>query len=153
MSKTSISVNKYVRDAFYSIPDFTNGDGNHIGGVYGAMFKLVSLLKTGESDEVELITETSDGSASSDLEIQDTPFVKWQIDFFLSELKNVLAGNITDTDNGFSFTVSDDLVNALSEKLSELSPNGQVKAVPVFSLKMRQTSDLNEVEEIFKNAY
>ncbi|WP_026487932.1 DNA polymerase I [Butyrivibrio sp. XBB1001] len=153
MSKTSISVSKYVRDAFYSIPDFTNGDGNHIGGVYGAMFKLVSLLKTGESDEVELITVTSDGSASSDLEIQDTPFVKWQIDFFLSELKNVLAGNITDTDNGFSFTVSDDLVNALSEKLSELSPNGQVKAVPVFSLKMRQTSDLNEVEEIFKNAY
>lgn len=152
MNKTSISVSKYVRDAFYSIPDFTNGEGRHIGGVYGAMFKLVNLLKSGEIDELEFITGnvSDDNSVSEDTE---NPIVGWQIEYFTNEIKSLLSGNMTITPEGFSFAVSNDFISLLSDKLSMLSPTGQVKAAPVFSLKMLRTSDLNEVEEIFKNAY
>lgn len=149
LDKQIISVREYVRDAFYSIPDFTNEEGNHIGGVYGALFKLLGVLKTGEFKELEIVLK--DESASEEGS-EVTPAVEWQIDYFAGMVRNAVSDNSTETENGFSFAVSDAVSEKISECLLTLSPSGQVKAAPMFTLKMRATSDLNEVEEIFKAA-
>ena len=50
-----IDINSLVRDAFYAIPDFTDESGSHLGGVYGALFKILSDLKTGDFERVEVV--------------------------------------------------------------------------------------------------
>ena len=40
----------------------------------------------------------------------------------------------------------------MSDKLAAFSPTGQVKAAPSFNLSMRSTSDLGEVDELFRRA-
>ena len=61
-NKLSIDVYNLIRDAFYAIPDFTDADGRSIGGLYGAFFKLKSLLETGDYDTVEFSFDVPDGA-------------------------------------------------------------------------------------------
>ena len=139
-----IDVRKYVRDAFYSIPDFTNGEGKHIGGVYGSLFKLVNTLKAEGAKEVELNTSNDD---------EITPSVKEQVEEFIGVIRETAGDSLSEEGEVISFSVNESFVAALSDKLISFSPSGQVKAAPMFTLKMRSTSDLNEVEGIFKSAY
>ena len=55
-NKLVIDLNTLVRDAFYAIPDFTDENGRHLGGVYGALFKVVSQLKSGGFEIIEIST-------------------------------------------------------------------------------------------------
>ena len=143
MGKLEINAREYVRDAFYSIPDFTDGEGRHLGGVYGAVFKLVNTLKAESADSINVVLSEVEGL---------TPAVVEQTALFTEILKGAAGEGCSETETGFSIAVSDSVAAALSDKLQALSPTGQVKAAPVFTLKMRSTSDLNEVEGIFKAA-
>ena len=61
-------------------------------------------------------------------------------------MKNTLGAE------GDEIPVSDALISALEAELLKVSPSGEVKAAPMFTCKMRATSDLNEVEKIFADA-
>ena len=49
-NKMIIDGTKLIRDAFYAIPDFTDAEGNHISGLYGAFFKLKELMAAVDRD-------------------------------------------------------------------------------------------------------
>ena len=140
MSNTEFSLNitEYVRDAFYSMPDFTDSEGNHLGGVYGAFFKLISDIKAGESEKILF-------SRSKEDEEKLTPAVLAQIEDFEKRIR-ALAG-----DKEY-LEISEEAITALQNELLTLSPSGEVKAAPQFNCKIRSTSDLNEVEKIFADA-
>ena len=126
-----IITNQNILDAFYSIPDFTDDEGNHLGGIYGTVFKLITDLKSGAYTEV---------ATNLDADSENNASVKWQISRFeeiWNELDKVSTGN---------------LIAALEAALVKVSPFGETKNIPVFSLKMSSTSDLNEVEALFDKA-
>ncbi len=146
LERLSININEYVREAFYSIPDFTDGNGKHIGGIYGAFFKLIATVKNGGYSEVSF----SYGNLSeSGKEL--TKAVTEQVETFTELIKSA-DDNVTEDNSELIITVSDGFTAKLSEIMATLSPNGQVKALPQFDLKMSSTSDLNEVEGVFKEA-
>ncbi len=143
--KLSVNIYEYVRDAFYSIPDFFDSEGNRVNGVYGSLFKLVNLIKSQEPENVEFIK-------NEELMEKLTPNVKGQISLFIDVINEVSGEVNSESGEIMPFAVNDDTVSKLQDKLSQFAPNGQVKKVPQYTLKMRSTSDLNEVEALFNAA-
>ena len=142
MDKIIVNLDEYVSGAYYSIPVFTDSEGRVVSGAYGALFKLIGTIRNENAREVEVVcTDASEkvGAVTDQIEL-------------LSTLVKEAAGDARDTENGFSFAVNDTVLNSFSDKLSVLSPNGQVKAAPSFNLTMKSTADLNEVEGIFRSA-
>ncbi len=132
-----------VTNAFYSLPDFTDAEGKHLGGIYGAIFKLIATLQDGGYASVSISAsgeKANDGVPESVIaqvtRLQDT----------INEVKTSLG--VT----GEDLPVSDELITALEAELLKVSPVGEVKAAPMFTCKMKATSDLNEVEKIFADA-
>ncbi len=137
-----IDIDSLVRDAFYAIPDFTDENGKHLGGAYGALFKIINELKTGDAESLELKRSS-----------EDLLLVKDQGDYLEQIFAEVLeglgiSGKVTDT----SLQKSDALLEALQNRLSGISGGAEGKAAPVFNCRIRCTSDLNEVEDIFAKA-
>ena len=144
-NKLVIEIDSLIRDAFYAIPDFTDENGRHLGGVYGALFKIVGELKTGSVESIEISIAGSEAPA----------FVADQVDNFKGIWSEVLTGLGVSFDGdvlGVEVTKSEELISVLSEKLSQVSPSADGKAAPVFGCRIRSTSDLNEVEELFNKA-
>lgn len=137
-NKMIIDGTKLIRDAFYAIPDFTDAEGNHISGLYGAFFKLKELMAGGGS----LLEITFGGDTSS-----FTKDVSWQINKF-KELIDSIEGASSDSE----FEVTETVKAAVEETLKNLSPSGSVKELPKFKHALTITSDLNEVEQIFAEA-
>ncbi len=73
-NKLIIDTNTLVKEAFYAIPDFTDESGRHLGGVYGALFKIINDLKTGGFDSIEI--------KSSDQDAAEVPSVQEQTEVF-----------------------------------------------------------------------
>ena len=137
--KKVIDANNLIRDAFYSIPAFTDDEGNYISGLYGSFYTLKEMLSSGEYDSFEI---------SFSEEEEDLPSsIKWQIQKF-SELLKGIDGVTVAAEN----KVTADITAAVEEILKGLSPSGRVAEVPKFKYSLTITSDLNEVEEIFKDA-
>ena len=137
--KLILDGNKLIRDAFYAIPDFTDGEGNHISGLYGAFFKLKELLAVPECETLQINFEGDTGSFTKD--------VLWQVGR-LKELIGSIDGAAVDTE----FAVTETVKTSVDELLKTLSPSGSVKELPKFKHTLKITSDLNEVEQIFKEA-
>ena len=137
-NKLIIDGTKLIRDAFYAIPDFTDAQGNHISGLYGAFFKLKELLEGGAST-LEITFEGDTSSFTKD--------VTWQVGKF-KELIGSIEGAATDSE----FEVTETVKAAIEEALKNLSPSGSVKELPKFKHALTVTSDLNEVEQIFADA-
>ncbi len=134
--KLLIDGNTLIRNAFYSIPDFTDEEGNHISGIYGAFYRIKDLIAASECDTVEI---------SFDLETDSfTEAVMWQI----SRAKELFDAA------GFNgaLPISDEFKAFVDGILSSLSPSGQVKEMPKFRHNLTVTSDLGEVEDIFNRA-
>ncbi|WP_051151065.1 DNA polymerase I [Butyrivibrio sp. VCB2006] len=143
MDKIIVNLHEYVNGAYYSMPTFTDSEGRVVSGAYGALFKLINIIRNENAGKVEV-------SVASDL--NETSVVTDQVKLLAGLLKETAGVSENGSESGFSFEVSEALLSALSDKLTVLSPTGQVKAAPAFSLTMKSTSDLNEVEQIFKNA-
>ncbi|RKM57440.1 DNA polymerase I [Butyrivibrio sp. X503] len=122
------------------MPAFTDADGNFVSGIYGALFKLKSLAKTGEYKKL---------SISFDEKIQPSPAVKSQT----YRLKDILSGY---TDSAIlsaeGVEISDTLFEFLEKEIAAVSPLGKAAAAPVFEVKISATSDLSKVEELFSKA-
>ncbi|WP_026651070.1 DNA polymerase I [Butyrivibrio proteoclasticus] len=132
----TIDVKELVGDAFYSIPDFTDSEGNHIGGAYGAMYKLVSALKGG----AKALSLSFD--AESDKYDYSIPALKYQIELVQKSIAEA----------GLSESISNSDVSKLEEILNRLAPGQEGAKVAGFNLAITTTSDFNEVEDIFKKA-
>ena len=139
-NKLSIDVCKLIRDAFYAIPDFTDSDGNHIGGLYGSFYKLKELLSDGKYDVVEL-------SYSYDSDENVNVYLKWQYERF-RELFLSIEGAACPGET----SADGKLITGIEELLKSLSPSGKVAELPKFRHSLKVTSDLNEVESIFTDA-
>lgn len=141
MSDTTLFIdgNKLIRDAFYAIPDFTDADGNHISGIYGAFYRLKELLSAQGNGSVSITFDSETGSFSRD--------VLWQID----RAKELLDGSGL-LKAGEEVSITDELKSFVDNILLNLSPSGQVAETPKFKHSLVVTSDLNEVEDIFKRA-
>ena len=137
-NKMIIDGTKLIRDAFYAIPDFTDAEGNHISGLYGAFFKLKELM-AGGSFSLEI---TFGGDTSS-----FTKDVSWQVNKFME-----LIDSIEGASSCSEFEVTETVKAAVEETLKNLSPSGSVKELPKFKHALTITSDLNEVEQIFADA-
>ena len=48
MSIHVIDGTNLIKDAFYAMPDFVDEDGNRVSGIYGALYKLKSMLSGSE---------------------------------------------------------------------------------------------------------
>ena len=134
-----IDGNKLIRDAFYAIPDFTDENGNHISGLYGAFYRLRDLLSAPETGAISITFDSETSSFTGD--------VLWQI----ARAKELLQGGGYLSD-GADIEVTEDLKSFVESTLLSLSPSGQVKDTPKFRHNLVVTSDLGEVEEIFKKA-
>ncbi len=158
--RLTIDLNSLVGDAFYAIPDFTYENGRHLGGVYGALFKILAELKTGSYESVELCAVTVadqdlESNADAGKKMMLPAFVADQMENFQGIWKEILTGlgiTVAEDVAGLEVPVDDALISALSEKLALLSPSADGKAAPVFNCRLRSTSDLNEVEDIFSRA-
>ena len=141
MSDTTLLIdgNKLIRDAFYAIPDFTDADGNHISGIYGAFYRIKELLSGGDKKAVKISFDSETGSFSD--------AILWQI----NRAKDLIekSGLIK---IGEEAIVTDELKSFVESTLLSLSPSGEVKETPKFKHSLVVTSDLNEVEDIFKRA-
>lgn len=141
MSDTTLLIdgNKLIRDAFYAIPDFTDADGNHISGIYGAFYRIKELLSGGDKKAVKISFDSETGSFSD--------AILWQI----NRAKDLIekSGLIK---IGEEAIVTDELKRFVESTLLSLSPSGEVKETPKFKHSLVVTSDLNEVEDIFKRA-
>ncbi|MBP3279074.1 MAG: hypothetical protein J6M44_08990, partial [Butyrivibrio sp.] len=141
MSDTTLFIdgNRLIRDAFYAIPDFTDADGNHIGGIYGAFYKIKELLSGADGQTFKITFDSETGSFSKD--------VLWQIGKVKELIEKgavIKAGEETD--------ITDDVKSFVENTLLSFSPSGEVKETPKFKHSLVVTSDLNEVEDIFKRA-
>ncbi len=127
-NKLTINGNNLIYDAYYAIPDFTDQEGNHISGLYGAFYKLKELVESSKDSSLE-ITFDSD-------EREYTPIVKYQQERFKE-----IIGSLSALD-----------AESFEHQLKVLSPTGKVAEIPKFRHEMVITGDLNEVESIFKAA-
>ncbi len=137
-NKLLIDGNRLIRDAFYAIPDFMDAEGNHISGLYGAFYKLKESLSNG-CDTLEISFDSETDSFSKD--------ILWQID----RAKELLSGSGIISPSTQTL-VTDELRTFVDNTLAGLSPSGEVKEMPKFKHALVVTSDLNEVEDIFKKA-
>ncbi len=138
-NKLLLDGDKLIADAFYALPDFIDPEGFHIGGLYGAFFKLKEVLGAKETE--------SFGISFSD-EKKDVPAIILQQ---TGRFKEILADNLK-LDLSADITVSDELLTALDELAAGFSPSGKSASVPKFTHELIITSDLNEVEDIFNKA-
>ena len=144
MSIHVIDGNNFIKDAFYAMPDFSDEEGNRISGVYGALYKLKSMLSTdGEALFAFSFEEIN--------ESEFTPAVIWQAARFKDILNNAGTPEILDVTKGASG--SSELISFLADELAKLSPTGKVSQTPQFNLAISHTSDLGEVEAIFTEAH
>ncbi|MBP3274268.1 MAG: DNA polymerase I [Butyrivibrio sp.] len=141
MSDTTLLIdgNKLIRDAFYAIPDFTDADGNHIGGIYGAFYKIKELLSGADGQTFKITFDSETGSFSKD--------VLWQI----GKVKELIEKDAV-IKTGEETDITDDVKSFVENTLLSFSPSGEVKETPKFKHSLVVTSDLNEVEDIFKRA-
>lgn len=141
MSDTTFLIdgNKLIRDAFYAIPDFIDADGNHIGGIYGAFYKIKELLSGADGQTFKIAFDSETGSFSKD--------VLWQI----GKVKELIEAS-TVIKAGEETNITDDVKSFVESTLLSFSPSGEVKETPKFKHSLVVTSDLNEVEDIFKRA-
>lgn len=152
MSDNTLSINarKLVRDAFYAIPDFTDAEGNHIGGIYGALFRLKELISSGEYTSLSVEFGDSENSL--------TPVLNYQAVRFEEILKTaaglVVSRDLEEEGTAPSITgpIDDDLKAAIEKALLDISPTGKAIELPKFKFTTKITSDLNEVEGLFKEA-
>lgn len=144
MSINVIDATNFIKDAFYAMPVFSDENGNNISGVYGALYKLKSMLS--ENEEALFAF-----SFEKDNESEYTPAVVDQTEKFAEILKGAGIPGLLDVSNGTS--ASPELIAYLEGELLKLSPTGKVSVVPKFDLNISVTSDLGEVEEIFKKAH
>lgn len=144
MSINVIDATNFIKDAFYAMPVFSDENGNNISGVYGALYKLKSMLS--ENEEALFAF-----SFEKDNESEYTPAVVDQTEKFAEILKGAEISGLLDVSNGES--ASPELIAYLEGELLKLSPTGKVSVVPKFELNISVTSDLGEVEEIFKKAH
>ncbi|MBO4457479.1 MAG: DNA polymerase I [Butyrivibrio sp.] len=126
------------------MPDFSDEEGNRISGVYGALYKLKSML-SGKEDA--LFAFSFDRNNESEL----TPAVIYQSNRFKEILNNAGTPDILDVTKGASG--SSELISYLDGELLKLSPTGKVSQTPQFNLGVSCTSDLSEVEAIFNEAH
>ncbi len=147
MSSLSINLYEYVRDAFYSMPVFTDSEDRFVNGVYGALFKLANTMQTEVTESATLIKNKETFESL-------TPAVKEQVLLFIDAIKAVCGEEFLDQDEKITFTIQNkgNIISALKEKMALFSPTGKVNENATFTLMMRSTSDLNEVEAIFGKA-
>ncbi len=138
-NKLTIDACKLIRDAFYAIPDFTDGEGNHISGIYGALYKLHILLSEGNYELLDMSFDCEE----SDL----TENVIWQIGKFKEVMEEACGRNeLTD------IPVSDLLLAEITDRGAGFSPTGKTVNVPRFSFKSETVYDFVKAEEIFAKA-
>ncbi|MCR5403987.1 MAG: DNA polymerase I [Butyrivibrio sp.] len=138
-NKLLIDGAKLVRDAFYAMPDIYDEEGRHIGGVYGALFRMKSLIDDGAYSVVTVNLEGGHENYTEAVNSQAVLFKK-----VLAEIN----GFEIDTDN----EITDDLKAAINIAIQSLSPTGKVAEAPRFRHALIITSDLTEVEKIFQDA-
>jgi DNA polymerase-1 len=136
--KLSINLNNLIRDAFFAIPDFTDPEGLHISGVYGAFFRLREETSSGDYETLEILLNES----------QTEPAV---IAGQVSKAKELFQG-FEGFDFGKEIGIDDNLKAFINDTLLCLSPSGKAADLPKFRHALTVTSDLNEVEDIFKKA-
>ena len=144
MSIHVIDGTNLIKDAFYAMPDFVDEDGNRVSGIYGALYKLKSMLSG--SEEALFAFSFEENS-----EAECTPAVIYQANRFKEILTSSGADGILDVAKGTK--ASPELISYIESELEKLSPTGKVAKTPQFELNTSSTSDLNEVEEIFKKAH
>ena len=143
-------ITENVTNAFYSLPDFTDNEGNHLGGVYGALFKLLAALKSGDYENVSFGGDNKNVTSENSTGDNASEIIASQIARFHNAINEVKASlDITSEE----ILISEDFISNLEAQLQKASPSGEVKAAPMFTCKMRATSDLNEVEKIFADAF
>jgi DNA polymerase-1 len=133
-----------IKDAFYAMPDFVDEDGNRVSGIYGALYKLKSMLSGSEEALFAF-------SFEENIEAECTPAVIYQAHRFKEILASSGADGILDAAKGAK--ASSELISYIESELEKFSPTGKVAKTPQFELNTSSTSDLNEVEEIFKKAH
>ncbi len=134
-NRLEFNINENVKNAFDSMPAFTDESGRYISGVYGAFFKLMNVLKTDGCTAVKFLADENGGEGE---------FVQQQISDFRDRISAIAPSLEADVNDEFVATINNELV--------KLSPSGEVKSAATFDFKEKVTSDLNEVEEIFRNA-
>ena len=149
MDKLIVNLSEYIRNAYYSMPVFTNADDRVVSGAYGALFKIINSARNENAEIIEILlpADMKDEASANDINA-----LAEQAILLTDTIKGVIGEAAADTESGFSFSVNDNVLNALSDKLAALSPTGQVKAAPSFNLSMRSTSDLGEVDDLFRKA-
>ena len=113
MGIVKFNLEQLIRDAFYALPDITGPEGEHLGGVYGALFKINDVLKSG--DQVELDLAPAEPGALSLLDQGE-------------KLKAVLSSKgieIPDSGEAAVLTLSEDISPALEEALGTLIPGAE----------------------------
>lgn len=140
MDILTINVCNLIRDAFNSMPVFTDADGNPVSGIYGAFFKLKTITASGEHKKISL---------SFDKDFNATEALSGQIDRAKEILSSFSEGGLLETGG---VDVSDALTDFLVKEIALVSPLGKAAAVPVFEVKTNVTSDLTEVEQLFAKA-
>ena len=136
MSKLSLNTNEFVKTAFYAMPAFTDAEGFFLNGVYGAVYKLLNLLKSGEYSEIELIRSEDESCAAENV----NPYVHDQVVYF----EKLLSAS-----GEKKVSVNEELMKCLELELGKLSPSGSAIKASSFECSIKVTSDLNEVEAIF----
>ncbi len=149
MDKLIVNLSEYIRNAYYSMPVFVNAEDRVVSGAYGALFKMINAARNENAEIIEILlpADMKDEASANDINA-----LAEQAILLTDTIKGVIGEAAADTGSGFSFSVNDNVLNALSDKLAALSPTGQVKAAPSFNLSMRSTSDLGEVDELFRKA-
>lgn len=149
MDKLIVNLSEYIRNAYYSMPVFTNADDRVVSGAYGALFKMINAARNENAEIIEILlpADMKDEASANDINA-----LADQAILLTDTIKGAIGEIAADTGSGFSFSVNDNVLNALSDKMAALSPTGQVKTAPSFNLSMRSTSDLGEVDELFRKA-
>ena len=125
------------------MPAFTDADGQFVSGIYGALFKLKSIVRSGEHKRLGVLFDSDDSGK------EPSPAVASQT----ARLKEILE---TYTDSALlgadGCECNDVLADFLEKEIAQVSPLGKAAAAPVFEVKTGMTSDLSEVEDLFNKA-
>ncbi|SFU47351.1 DNA polymerase I [Butyrivibrio sp. INlla21] len=143
MDILTINAFNLIHDAYNAMPAFTDADGQFVSGIYGALFKLKSIVRSGEHKRLGVLFD-SDGRGK-----EPSPAVASQT----ARLKEILE---TYTDSALlgadGCECNDALADFLEKEIAQVSPLGKAAAAPVFEVKTGMTSDLSEVEDLFNKA-
>ncbi len=140
MGIVKFNLEQLIRDAFYALPDITGPEGEHLGGVYGALFKINDVLKSG--DQVELELAPAEPGALSLLDQGE-------------KLKTVLSSKgieIPDSGEAAVVTLSEEISPALEEALGILIPGAEGAAPARINVKTIVVDDYTEAGKIFEAA-